>query len=237
MRVLTVRTEREKLGQVAELDQLKKFARSTNLVINRRLGQLSTWVESEGQTYYNFHHKRRLGLKFDGDSWNLQRISAENAVNPLFFEHLCVGALTADKVGMRYYGEYSIFLRPDAFEHRSTVFEENPFSFAKKFSVAAGEMPPHGFRAPWSARALLVEAKLGGKLVSGMTEEQIKALILAPERGDSDCDFIEVHIYGSLHVSAMARVVGPKPKQPTDKIIWDRLSAKLNELGTEVIEE
>jgi len=46
-----------------------------------------------------------------------------------------------------------------------------------------------------------------------------------------DDDFIEVHIWGPIHRTAIERVVGPKAKSREDRVLWNSLETKLSEVG------
>ena len=225
-----------KSGTLAEHDRLVAMAQTSQLVINRKLRQLASWINRDNKLYLNFYKLKKLDPSYTEDIWNMQRNSAENAVNPLFYDDLSIAAITVDGVGMSYYGEYSIFVSENAIANRTTVFEENPFTFNKRHRVIAGKMAPAGFRAPWQNRAALASAKLGAKLTPGATDADLAELVMARTRGASDCDFIEAHVYGEIHAECIVSVVGPRPKVRSEFIIWRDLKRQLAELGASVIE-
>lgn len=216
--------------------RLEAMVRASKLVINRNVRQLAAWLARDNKLYLNFYKLKRLGEDYNEDHWNYQRISAENAVNPMFYEELSIAAITSDDVGMSYYGECSIFIREDSIAVRTTVFEENPFTFNNKHGVIAGTMAPAGYRAIWAERSALATAKLGPHLKPGATDDDLAELIMARKRGAADCDFIEAHIYGDIHAECIETVVCVKPKTKADRLIWRDQKSRLVAMGIHVSE-
>jgi hypothetical protein len=102
-------------------------------------------------------------------------------------------------------------------------------------SFDAYEAPP-GFRALWSDRSRLAMAKLFSKLKSGMVESDFAGVLMEPKGASADCDFIEVHIYGGLHLRLIDRITGPVPTLEEDRHIWKSLKRKLEKRGVSVSE-
>ena len=220
----------------AEHDLLLALGGQSRLVINRGLRQLSDWLESSNKLYETFYRRKNKGEQFKEDVWNLQRIAAENTISPHFFEHLTIAAISADGIGMSYYGDYSIVVREDAIAHRTTVFEENPFHFNTRHKVISGQAPPPGYRAPWPERGVLVSAKLGGQIKPGATRDDLADLLMSRSRGEAECDFVEAHVYGDIHSECIDAVIGPPPTQRADRLIWTRLKRLLAKNGARVTE-
>jgi hypothetical protein len=77
----------------------------------RRVDDLHAWATSASPFFASFHSQVRDGAIAARDNgWDEQRTSAENTVNPIYFERLQVGALALDDLGMSYYGEYCVTL-------------------------------------------------------------------------------------------------------------------------------
>jgi hypothetical protein len=235
-RVTNAKRVIKRKGTTAEHMRFTAIINASKLVINRNVRQLAAWLARDNKLYLNFYKLKRLDENFQEDKWNYQRISAENAVNPLFFEDLSIAAITADDVGMSYYGECSIFIREDTIASRTTVFEENPFSFNVKHGVIAGAMPPAGYRATWADRATLATAKLGAKLHPSASDGDLAELIMARLRGAANCDFIEAHVYGDIHAECIEKVVCVKPKTKADRLIWRDQRSRLSLMGIDVKE-
>ncbi|MEK6234539.1 MAG: hypothetical protein N2C14_07490, partial [Planctomycetales bacterium] len=61
--------------------------------------------------------------------------------------------------------------------------------------------------------------------------------ILLTQRGGTDKDeFLEVHIYGTLDLTAVERFLGPKPGRKEDQALAKRLKRKLRDAGAKVEE-
>ena len=132
---------------------------------------------------------------------------------------------------MFYYGPYSVILRSLSIEDRASVFDRNPFSFLKTHHIVGGNAPPLGYRASWKDRARLAVAKLQPEISPGRPFGDI---LLERRRGEADCDFIEVHVFGPIHRLGIERIVGPEPKKRADRTTWKQIVRKAKELGAKV---
>jgi hypothetical protein len=207
-------------------------------VMNRRLDGLHSWAVSASPFFASFHSQIREGAIAARDNlWDEQRTSAENTVNPIYFEKLQVAALSLDDLGMTYYGEYCVRLREKLIANRASVFEENPFIFCKKHSVYSGGSPPLGFRATWSNRGRLARAKLGQKVQTNTVADEFAEILISPNRESDKCDFIEVHIYEKVGRDAIDTVSGPVPLDQDDRLLWKQIKRKLEPLGVKVQEK
>lgn len=238
-RALAQRVEEAKRTLAAEQDGVSKCLeefRGTRAVMNRHLGALSDWLENKEQILHSYHQQIRMGRASPtGSAFDEQRIAADSAINPTYFEHLNFAALSLDGEGMTCYGPYTVVLREDTFAHRATVFTENPFDFLKAHQVVAGASPPMGHRALWDARSDLAFAKLASKH-SFTPEANLPLLVMGPNRSSHECDYIEVHIFGTIHASSIELVRGPRPALAHDRPIWTRIKRKLAEIGARVEE-
>lgn len=207
---------------------------SSSAVMNRKLGPLFDWVNGQQQLFSTFHRQVQAGHRAPArDGYDQQRQAAESTISPYFFEDLNIAALSLDGHGMEYYGPYTVELRDSTFAHRASVFTENPFRFAERYQVTSGSQPPFGHRAPWNQRHLVAMAKVAPQLGEGV---QLADVLMSRDRNSDQCDFVEVHIFGSLHASSIARVTGPAPADPEDAILWRRIKRLLGELGADVVE-
>ena len=135
---------------------------------------------------------------------------------------------------MTYYGSYAVTLRSVTIEDRASVFEQNPFLFNRAHHVIAGQAPPLGYRAPWGDRARLAAAKLQPRISKGDSAPQFPTILMEARRGESDCDFIEVHIYGPVNRAGIERMAGPQPSRRQDRSLWKQASRKAIGLGAQV---
>ena len=225
-------------GASKGLDEFEHAVSRSSAVMNRRLDDLHTWTVSASPFFASFHPQVRDGAIAARDNgWDEQRTSAENTVNPIYFEKLQVAALSLDDLGMSYYGQYCVRLREKLIANRASVFEENPFIFCKKHAVYSGASPPVGFRATWSNRGRLARAKLGHRVQSTTVVEDFAEILIGADRASDKCDFIEVHIYEKVGRDAIEAVTGPLPPDPDDRLLWKQVKGKLKPLGVKVQEQ
>lgn len=200
--------------------------------MNRSLGALSSWLNGPSELFLTFHNQvKHLGRTPDETEWDQQREAAEAAINPFYYQELNFAALTLDGRGMLYYGPYSVTLKSVTIEDRASVFERNPFYFNKIHHVVAGQAPPSGYRSSWEERGRLAVAKLQADIMPGCTEIQFPDILMEPRRSESDCDFVEVHIFGPVNRLGIERIVGPEPTSRPDRLIWKQVARKAREYG------
>lgn len=225
-------------GAANPLDAFERAVAGSSAVMNRRLDDLHTWTMSASQFFASFHSQVRDGAIAARDNgWDEQRTSAENTVNPIYYEKLQIAALALDDQGMSYYGDYCVRLREKLIANRASVFEENPFIFCKKHAVYSGSTPPLGFRATWQARGRLARAKLGHKVQSATVPSEFADLLMSADRASDKCDFIEVHIYEKVGRDAIEAVSGPLPADQEERLLWKLVRRKLEALGVKVQEQ
>lgn len=209
---------------------------NSKAVFNRHLAVLNAWLNGANPLIVSFEHQKDVGRLPNGTIYDEQRGTAEQAINPYCWRELVYGALTLDSLGTSYYGPYAVVLRDVTIDERATVFEENPFIFNPKHHVIAGASPPVGYRAAWSNRDRLAFAKLAPKLRTGMAESDFVDVLMEPRRDESDCDFVEVHIYGGVNRAGIELVTGPKPLRRADVALWRQSVKALKALGANVEE-
>ena len=162
-------------------------AADSRAILSRDLGALDTLVKSENALYIGFHKQVRSGARVaEQNQWDHGRTAAESTVLPLFFEHVNYAALSLDGRGLAAYGEYFISLKTRLIEDRSSVFEENPFTFCRRHRIIAGEAAPLGYRAPWASRGELAGAKLYPKINAVTTKNEYPQILLSPGSGTGD---------------------------------------------------
>ncbi len=222
-------------GVQAELAAFESAVASSKAVMNRSLGALSDWLNGQSELFLSFHHQvSDLGRVPKETEWDQQREAAESAINPFCFRELNFAALTLDERGLVYYGPYSVSLKPVTIEDRASVFEQNPFYFNKVHHVVAGQSPPHGFRSSWAARGRLAVAKLQASILKGSGPAQFPDVLMESRRSESDCDFVEVHIFGPINRLGIESIVGPEPTKRADRLIWQQAARKAKKNGAVV---
>ncbi|MGY4224293.1 hypothetical protein ACVMIH_001654 [Bradyrhizobium sp. USDA 4503] len=219
------------------MNRFEQAVGRSQAVMNRRLDDLHTWSASASPFFASFHPQVRDGAIAARDNgWDEQRTSAENTINPIYFEKLQVAALCLDDLGMSYYGKYCVTLREKFIAQRASVFEENPFIFCKKHSIVSGSSPPMGYRATWADRGRLARAKLGHRVSDTTATTEFPEILMSADRGTDECDFIEVHIYEKVGRDAIEVVSGPVPKDIEERLLWRQVKRKLEAVGVKIVE-
>lgn len=238
--------ERVRYAQVAaaergcanELEEFGTAASISSAVMVRSLAALDGFLSQSNQPMISYYGLVRAGARIPEDNvWDLNRDRIDGTINPNgVHEHIQYAALSLDGLGVPWYGDYSITLRESMIAKRASVFEENPFRFCDRHPVPpTGSVPP-GYRATWTRRGELALAKLHPRIRQGMTAVDFPGILLEQGSKSADSDFIEVHVYGPLHVNAVERVIGRVPAKKADQIIWKRVKRRIVELGATVEE-
>jgi hypothetical protein len=222
-------------GVLAVLNDFEVAVGTSKAVMNRSLGALSDWLNGQSELFLTFHNQIiHLGRTPGETDWDQQRESAESTINPFYYRELHYAALTLDERGMTYYGPYSVILKSVTIEDRASVFERNPFFFNRIHHVVAGQSPPRGYRSSWNRRGRLAAAKLQAEIAPSCTEKQFPEILMEPRRNESDCDFVEVHIFGPVNRLGIERIVGPEPAGRVDRSVWKQVGRKAREFGAVV---
>jgi hypothetical protein len=210
------------------LDNFGKAVLQSKAVIARNISVLWRLVSSDNELYASFYQQVNAELRIPEDNqWDKARQAIDAMLFPLYNEHIIFAALSLNNQGPIDYGSYSIILKEETIKNRATVFEENSILFCRKNKIMVGDSLPYGFRVVWAERNKLASAKLYPKLNETIKEEIFPTIILSQD----DNDFIEVHIFGPIHRRAIERVIGPKPKNKEDQILFRSIEHKLNEIG------
>jgi hypothetical protein len=217
----------------SQLRAFESAAGSSEAVMNRSLGALSSWTAEGGPLLITFHSQVRSGARlFQDNQWDEQRTSAENTINPGYYEELNISALCLDRMGMGHYGPYAVTLRTALISNRTSVFEENPFLFNRRHAVYSGDKCPIGYRATWENRSQLAATKLAPKINQDTTNSDFPAILLREDTTNAgDDDFVEVHTYGPLHQRTIQHVNGPVPPRRADRALWNQIKRRLTALS------
>lgn len=191
-------------------------------------------MSSENQLYTNFYQQIGSESRLpENNIWDRARSPVDATLFPYYFPHIVFGELSLGNKCLSKYGAYAMILREEMIQQRATVFEENSIFFCQtKHKIVVGNPVPPGFRAIWQERDQLAMAKLHSRLDKTTTKKDFPGILLPPAKGDSDQDFVEVHIYGPIHGAAVETVAGPEPKSKADKAILRSLKKKLKDAGT-----
>ena len=222
---------------VQQWEDFGRAVATSSVVMTRRLSPFEKFVMNDNLALTTFYQQFRSGERTPEDNqWDRARLAADGTINPLIHEDLHFAALSLDGVGADYYGGYHITLEEEAIQHRTSVFEENPILFLERHQVIAGRSPPVGYRAVWQSRDQLAKAKLQSRITSETTPDDFSGILLSAG-ATADADFLEVHIYGSLHRDAISKVIVTTAPKGGEKHIWRELKRVLEDLGVEVKEQ
>jgi len=216
----------------AALHEFHDALLSSKAVICRSVSQVQALVESENALYASFYQLVSAGARRPDDSEaDLEREVADSILFPYYKEHIRFAALSLDGVGVRgSFGVCSLVLDDSSIEDRATVFEENSLTFCRNRALGVGRRVPPGYRATWTERGKLAAAKLHGELRPGMSSSTFASLLLAPPLSARAGDFVEVHIYGSIHRDGVERVIVDDGAASDDAVL-KKLETSVKALG------
>ena len=210
---------------------------ASRAVIARPLRLLQDLIDTEHRTYSSYHKELSAGTRVASNNiFDRTRTQFENALFPNFYENICFAMLTLDDSWVSWFGDYAMILKDPMIAHRTTVFEENPFHFARRFKLLLTETIPPGYRAVWDQRHDIAKAKLYSKLNSHTQKQDYPHILMNNIKGNEDADYTEVHIYGPFTKAAIDKIIGPKPRSREDRIIWRKFKASAEDVGITVKE-
>jgi hypothetical protein len=142
---------------------------------------------------------------------------ADEALFPYYKDKIRFAVLTLDEAGLSNFGDCFLVLRTEMIAHRASVFEENSLLFfSKHFAPILGKPHlPHGYRATWDERAMLCVAKLADRIDDATKPGAYSGILLRQGSTSEEDDFVEVHIWGSMTIRTLERVIF---KEPTSKV-------------------
>jgi hypothetical protein len=194
-------------------DQFEQSVNNSFAVICVKFSELERLVSSESElksTYYTLADTRvPRAAPPVGVDWNAFRevvdagLFREEAKREMHF-----AALATSAVGPTAYGPCTLICATKYIEKRASTFEKNSCQF---FIERGGVVPepdkiPKGYRSTWAERGKLALAKLGMRLVAGMTSEQFAPLLLHAGATTAEDDFVEVHICGAMSAMTFEEV-------------------------------
>ena len=238
--------ERVRYAQVAAkqrgcADELEAFgtaASDSQAVMVRHLPALDSFVSNQKGALGTYYKAVRAGTRLpENNEFDANRDRIDGTINLHgVHESIHYAALSLDGRGVKWFGDYAVTLHEAMIATRTSVFEENPFTFLDKHPIPPTGSVPAGYRATWHRRGELAMAKLHPRIKPGMTLADFPAILVEQGAKSADSDFIEVHIYGALHPRAVERVIMSEPVKRADRAIWNRVKKTLLSLGA-IVEE
>jgi len=197
-------------GAAAGLEVLERVAEHTAAVVNLPVGLAHGLFIGEIPLYspYEQQLKGRLRTPAKPED-DRQRRAVGGLLYGSYGEDIVYAALSADGRGLSSYGLVHLELEEVCVAYRSTVLEENSYSFMKRHKVTPGRPLPRGYLARWQDRGRLAVAKLARNVSGDLDEEACRGLLLQSE-GDRASDlFLEVHVYGTFDHQAVRSLALP----------------------------
>jgi hypothetical protein len=235
-------------GCETKLNRFEKTVRHSKAVLCRSLEIVSRLLSNDSELYATFHQQVHAHLRIPKNSeLDRARLAVDATFFPYYYDEIRFAALSVDGRGLTGYGPCSIVLKDSMIAARTSVFEENTLIFCRRHSIVVGSPPTPGYRATWRERHRVAAAKLHLQLDAQTKQKDFSSILLKQGSRMEDDEFIEVHIYGSLHRKSIERVVVHKPELDEDynpkpyeiqkrelnenKILMKRLHRMLHEVG------
>jgi hypothetical protein len=213
---------------------------NSKAVISKTRNEVVTLASSENQMVATYFGQIRGGVRLpDGNDWDVLRRIAGAALFCGYEDHIQFGLLSLDERGSSYYGDMHLVLRTELISDRASTFVENSAAYVKPFPVGAMTQLPPGMRADWAARGKLAAAKIYRQIDQHTNPSDHACLLMRPGAAGSGDDFVEVHIYGTLSIKTVGKVVcaiipthaGSKRRQRQDTASNAELAALRERLG------
>ena len=226
-------------GATDRVDDFAKELASAEAIINRYFGELFRLAWSDDQIYSTYYHRVNAGIQLpEGDSWNRLRGIADTI---LFGDHnkksIRFAALSLDGEGLENYGDCSLTVKTSMISHRASVFEENAVIFMERQDVSGQKKfaVPLGFNAPWQDRIMLCLAKLSDQIQPGTSPVDFPHILLHNGPTPEEDQFIEVHIWGSLTIRSLRRVIVRHWVSPPLDVDVTAFKARLSGYGVQFV--
>lgn len=220
-------------GATAVSQEFQDAVNSSNVVMARSLTQMIPVIANENQLVATFHGQVAANARLaEQNEFDQTREAFESKIYPYDYKDIHYAALSLNNIGISYFGNCHIKFKNDLIKRRSTVFEENVYDFLKKYQVqtTGNSKVPKGFRAAWDQRGKLAVCKLHSMLNSETSSEEFQGIVSCedPVKGN---DFIEVHIYGNIHLKSFDVITAVGQLRPPELALLDAYRPKLEDYG------
>jgi hypothetical protein len=226
-----------KQGNSDVLNKFEERMKATSAVISVKLGFLHFFVADDKQLYTTYQlgvrAQTRKAAAAEDDRY---RIAVEGMIFGSYGEKIRYAALSLDGRGPSY-GDYSFRLEEIAVKDRASLLEENSYDFVEHHKLKKGRIPP-GYRSVWPERHKLAVAKVAAHVSSTTIEEDYPQVLLPAATDRSSDEFIEVHIFGPLDISAIESIRGKSTlKKKADQALVANVKAWVRKAGKAWVEE
>jgi hypothetical protein len=182
-------------------------ANQSEAVIARYATEVFRLAASDKELYASFYDLVQAGVRLSSEGfWDQVREAVDAKLFTHYKEHIRFAALSLDRRGLSHYGDCFLILKEDMIGHRATVFEENSVVFMHRRQIPVTSELPAGYRALWEDRGRLAAVKQAAELDPRTAEADFPSLLMSDGATAEDDRFVEVHIYGSMSIHAVAEV-------------------------------
>lgn len=224
-------------GSTEVLNRFRKVVDSSEATVARPLSEVQNLLANRNNSYVSHHRMVRAGARaVEDNEFDPIRTQFENAVFPNFHDEIVFAALSLNASGLKGYGGCIIVLKDLMIEERTSVFEENPYTFARRHSLTMNDTIPDGYRATWQCRAQLAVAKLHGRIDANTRTEEFAGILMSDDGTTGGSDFIEVHIYGTINSNAIEKIAASPPQKRAEVLTWRAIKEYAKDLGIDVEE-
>ncbi len=216
------------VGTARQFDVLEKVLNSAVPTINispKLMLQIAL-----GAKYMSYYKAEKADLRVAAkEEYHVHRAGVDARIHPGCEAEIINATLSPDGNGLTSWGEVAMQLSVGSIAGRTSVLRENAFDFYNRFDLGTrGALEELGWRAVWSDRVKLGAAHIEPSLTVATSEGEICDLVLMPGLDRSEARYIELHIWGEIHMAALAQVVLAKPlTEPAQRDIWDMARSQL----------
>ena len=204
-------------------------AKRSRVVISRDSNEVYRLACGENQLYATYYNLVEAGVRVPTASkYDVNRPAIDATMFPYYHPQIRFGALTLDDRGLGHYGDCHLILKTDMVDFRTTTFTENSAAFV----LRNGSLLP-GHRATWAHRGRLAVAKLVSVLTPSSTGADLPAILTSDGATPDDDVFIEAHVYGSISMRTVEKVIVTRTKMRSVKL--SALKDKLKKMGVPLV--
>lgn len=220
-------------GVVSKVLDFESKLEKSRAIINRPLTDIQRLAGGDNEMYATYYQLASIRSP-KGDEWDSRRQSADALFFTSFQREIRFASLSLDSTGLSRYGDCSLVLRDEMIAHRASVCDENTVFFVKKHQVFEANDIPKGYRSVWADRAKLCIAKLAKNIDNTTISDEYSELLCQNGVSDSDDEFVEVHIFGSMTVRTFEEVTFKPANNNADRAIIKGIKEKLAKFDVKV---
>lgn len=224
VRVADARNSAAARSCMPQLDAFEAKLKGSFALMVRSLLDLQRLIGDSDLAYVSHRKQIEAGMRDPrSNQFDQVRSQYEEALFPNYHSEMLFAFLSLNGTIVPSYGGGAVVLKEIAISHRSSVFEENPFSFYEKHRLLKTQDIPEGYRADWQRRSDVAIAKLATRISNATQEADFPRILLDTHTDPNNPDFVEVHIFGPISRQSIERVVLQKPSDSVDRHTWQAL--------------